>query len=87
MTDADIAQWWSWALTAIGALGLWLAGRRSYWGWAIGIFVQALWLAYGLATRQWGFVAGVFVYGPVHVRNFLKWRREAATHAEQATQP
>ena len=66
--------WWSILLTAVGVLGLWVAGRRSAWGWAIGIAAQALWIAYAVATRQWGFIASALAYGWVYSRNFWSWR-------------
>lgn len=44
------AQWWSWALTVVGLTGWWLTGRRLWQGWAVSLSVQALWLAYALAT-------------------------------------
>lgn len=76
-----IPQWWSWALTAVGVTGLYLAGSRNRVGWLIGIAAQALWLAYAVSTRQWGFLASVFAYGGVHLRNWLRWRAEARSDA------
>lgn len=75
-----MTQWWSWALTVVGVFGLYLAGKRSPWGWVVGIGAQILWLAYALATRQWGFLVSCFAYGFVYVKNFRSWRR-----ADQAT--
>lgn len=77
-----MSAWWSWALTAVGVYGLWLAGRRSPRGWAVGIFAQILWFAYAVSTRQWGFLVSCFAYGAVYIRNFRTWRAEAATPAE-----
>jgi hypothetical protein len=57
--------WWSWLLTAVGVLGLYLAGRRSPWGWAVGLGAQGLWLAYAVATTQYGFIASALAYGLV----------------------
>lgn len=68
--------WWSWLLTAVGVSGLYLAGRRSPWGWAVGIGAQGLWLAYAVATRQWGFLVSCAAYGWVYARNFRAWRRQ-----------
>lgn len=68
-------QWWSWILTAVGVFGLWLAGRKSPWGWAAGLGAQGLWLAYALTTAQYGFVVSVFAYGWVYLKNFRAWRR------------
>lgn len=76
------SQSWSWILTAVGVFGLYLAGRRSPWGWAVGIAAQVLWFAYSISTRQWGFLVSCFAYGAVYSRNFVRWRREIAV--EQA---
>jgi hypothetical protein len=70
-------QWWSWLLMSVGVTGLWLAGRKSMWGWAIGFGSQVLWLAYSVSTRQWGFLASCAFYGWVHATNFRRWRAEA----------
>jgi hypothetical protein len=80
-------QLWSWLLTAVGVFGLYLAGRRSPWGWAVGIGAQGLWLAYAISTRQWGFIVSCAAYGWVYARNFRQWRAElAADKSEPATQ-
>lgn len=69
---------WSWILMAIGVVGLWVAGSKKRWGWAIGIAAQGLWIAYGVATEQHGFIISALAYGFVYCRNYLKWRREPA---------
>lgn len=69
-------QLWSWALMTVGVTGHWLAGRKSPWGWAVGIGGQCLWAAYSIATRQWGFLVSVVPYGWVYITNFRRWRRE-----------
>lgn len=69
--------WWSWLLTAIGVFGLYLAGRKNYWGWGVGIAAQVLWIAYASATQQWGFYVSAIAYGWVYVKNLLSWRNEA----------
>jgi len=71
-----IPVWWSVVLTAVGVLGLYLAGRRSWWGWAVGLAAQALWIAYAIATRQWGFIGSALAYGLVYGRNARAWRAE-----------
>jgi hypothetical protein len=72
-----VNQLWSWLLTAVGVTGLYLAGRKSKVGWAVGFGAQALWIAYAVATRQWGFIVSACAYGWVYARNWLRWRREA----------
>lgn len=46
-------QLWSWLLMAVGVTGLYLAGKRSWTGWAVGLAAQLLWLAYSITTEQW----------------------------------
>ena len=71
-----VPAWWSFLLTGVGVFGLYLAGRKSKAGWAVGIGAQALWIAYATATHQWGFYVSAVAYGWVYCRNFLRWRAE-----------
>lgn len=68
-------QLWSWGLTVVGVFGLYLAGKKSPWGWAVGIVAQILWLTYAIVTKQWGFLFSSFAYGFVYVKNFRAWRK------------
>lgn len=66
---------WSYLLAAVGILGIWLAGRKSAWGWAVGLGAQGLWIAYALITSQYGFIASALAYGTIYARNWWKWTR------------
>jgi nicotinamide riboside transporter PnuC len=79
-----VPLWWSILLTAVGVLGIWLAGQRNLWGWAIGVAAQGLWIAYAIATRQWGFIGSALAYGFVYARALYRWRRDALRAREQA---
>lgn len=68
---------WSYGLAAVGILGIYLAGRRNLWGWAIGVGAQALWVVYALVTGQYGFIASAVAYAAVYGRNWARWRAEA----------
>jgi hypothetical protein len=48
--------YWTWALTGLQVLALWVAGRGQAWGWMVGSAVQPGWIAYALLTDQLGFV-------------------------------
>ena len=73
-----IPYWaWSWILTAIGATGLLLAGKKVAWAWLVGLGVQVLWVAYAVVTVQYGFVASALIYGGVYARNHMLWKQEA----------
>lgn len=67
---------WSYLLTAVGVTGLYLAGRKVWWAWFVGLGAQGLWLAYAVTTRQWGFLVSAFAYGFVYARNGARWARE-----------
>jgi hypothetical protein len=82
-----VSEWWSWLLTLVGVSGLWLAGRRSAWGWAVGLGAQGLWIAYALATSQEGFLASAVVYGSVYLKNFLAWRKTPSIPPETEENP
>jgi hypothetical protein len=74
-----MGAYWSYILAPFGLAGLWMAGRKNAWGWALSTCTQALWLAYAVQTQQWGFIPGTLAYGFVYVRNFRAWRRERGT--------
>lgn len=77
--------WWSIALAAIGILGIYLAGRKNRWGWAVGVFAQLLWIAYAIVTAQWGFIASALAYGGIYGWNWFKWERERRSRTENAS--
>ena len=64
---------WSWVLVVLGALGMWLAGRRMAVGWAVAVVNELLWIVYAVQTGQWGFIAGAVLYIVVFTRNWLRW--------------
>lgn len=69
-------QLWSWILTAIGLAGFFLAGKKVWWSWYINIGNQAVWLAYALTTKQYGFIVGTIAYSIVFTKNAIEWTRE-----------
>lgn len=69
--------WWSWLLTAVGVYGLYCAGSKKRYGWAVGMGAQTLWFAYAVATEQYGFIVACFAYGSVYFRNFRAWKEAA----------
>ena len=67
---------WSYILTAIGLFGMWLAGRKDWRGWLIGLSAQGVWLTYAVATQQWGFIVSAFAYGWVYALNIWRMRQD-----------
>ncbi|MFE3052333.1 hypothetical protein [Nocardia sp. NPDC059239] len=77
-----ISLWWSFALTTIGVTGLILVYRsQSLVGPCIGLAVQALWIAYAIATRQWWFLLSAFTYGGANIYGLIKRRQSGARGA------
>ncbi|GAA2237804.1 hypothetical protein GCM10010401_07520 [Rarobacter faecitabidus] len=73
---------WSYALAAVGITGIWLAGRRSFWGWALGVAAQALWIIYAVVTGQYGFILSALAYAAIYARNWFSWSRKAPSDAD-----
>jgi hypothetical protein len=75
---------WSLVLGAVGVFGLYLAGRKSWVGWAINAAAQLLWLAYAIVTEQYGFIITALAYGWVYLRNLRAWWLEERAQKEVA---
>lgn len=61
----------------MGIMGIYLAGKRNMYGWAVGVLAQILWIFYALATHQYGFIVSALAYGWMYARNFINWRKDA----------
>ena len=64
--------YWTWALTALQVMALWVAGRGLAWGWMVGSAVQPGWIAYALMTDQLGFVIGCGISTGVQLSAFVR---------------
>ena len=78
---------WSWALTFVGVTCFWLAGKKVWWAWYVGLLAQALWTIYAIASQQWGFLAGVPVYSAVYIKNAVAWTRERRRQRDEEATP
>lgn len=72
-----MSPYWSYLLTAVGIFGIYLAGRKNLYGWAVGLGAQVLWIAYAVSTEQWGFIMSAFAYGSVYAKNWSQWAKES----------
>jgi hypothetical protein len=68
-------EFWSWTLTAVGVTGLYLAGKKIWWAWYVGLGAQVLWIAYAIATKQYGFIFSALAYGFVYLKNGRAWQK------------
>lgn len=67
---------WSFVLAAVGIAGIYLAGKKSKWGWGLGLAAQVLWLVFAITTAQYGFILTAVAYGAVYGKNLWQWHRE-----------
>lgn len=77
---------WSWVLTLMGVTCFYLAGRKVWWAWYVGLVTQIVWLGYSVVTEQWGFLVGVALYSWVYTKNAIDWtseRRSVRTEGER----
>lgn len=73
-------MYWSYILTAGGVLGIYLAGRKNLWGWALGLAMQLLWVVYAIQSHQYGFILSALAYGTVYGKNFYQWHKDSKTN-------
>jgi hypothetical protein len=67
--------WWSTQLSAIGLIGIYLAGRKNHWAWIIGLLDEALWIAYAITSQQWSFCISAIAYASLYARNLHAWHQ------------
>jgi nicotinamide riboside transporter PnuC len=67
---------WSYILAAIGVTGIFFVGRKTIWGWLILLINECIWVAYALATKQYGFILMATAYSAVYIKSYLLWRKE-----------
>lgn len=67
---------WSFVLAIVGIAGIYLAGKKSKWGWGLGLGAQVLWLIFALVTAQYGFILTAVAYGVVYGKNLYQWHKE-----------
>lgn len=67
---------WSWILAAIGVTGIFFVGRKTIWGWLILLLNECIWIAYALATDQYGFIVMATAYSAVYIKSFIAWKKE-----------
>lgn len=69
-------EYWSYLLAVIGVSGIFLVGRKTIWGWLILCVNECIWIAYALATKQYGFIIMAVAYASVYVKSYFGWRQD-----------
>lgn len=61
-------------LSIWGALGMYVAGKGQWKGWAMGLAAQPIWLAFAIAVDSWPLAFSPLLYGSVYARNLWRWK-------------
>jgi hypothetical protein len=69
--------WWSWMLSIIGVIGIYLTGKKKWQGFAVGLVAEIAWVWYSFITKQWGFIFGATIYIAVYAFNIKEWWEES----------
>lgn len=64
-----------WIMSAITVLVMWQAGSGWRYTWVLSLGNQALWLAWIVSTRTWGFLPMNLAMWVVSIRNHMRARR------------
>jgi hypothetical protein len=80
----NAAFYLSLVLALAGCTGLVLAGKGKWYGWAVGLAVQPVWIVFGIVTKGYGLCLTALLYGAVYSRNLLAQRASTASDAAPA---
>lgn len=79
--EDDVSQLWSWALAAVGVSGLYLTTKKLAIGFAVGVAVQGLWIAFALVSGQLGFILSALGFAWVNALGWYRWTRNTSVPA------
>ena len=71
-----VNQYWSWVLSILGGLQIYLAGKKLWYAWLVTLLCEAIWLTYTFITKQWGFLVGCAIDGIIGTKNLIQWKKE-----------
>lgn len=71
-----------WLATVAGLSGVYLIGNKNKFGFLIMMIASLSWMTVGFMIDSLALIAGSAVFFSLHVRGWLKWRREAQTELQ-----
>ena len=72
----------SWVLATVGVTGMVIAGRNIWWGWALNLGNELLWIIFAVVTKQYGFILMAVGYGAVYAHNAHNWKGNTSVHRQ-----
>ncbi len=75
-----------WFATFCGLGAIFLLGNKNKFGFLVFMMASASWITFGLIVGSWAVVTGSSIFFVMHLRGFLKWRRDERAQVYIATQ-
>ena len=75
-----------WLATVCGLTAVLLLGNKNKIGFLVFMMACASWVTFGLIVGSWAVVFGSTIFFFMHLRGFLKWRRDEREHRFLQTQ-
>jgi hypothetical protein len=75
MTETD----WTWILFAAeiyGLTGMYLVGKKLWYGWAIVLTHSIPWFIYSIIYNKPGFIAMSLMWWTMYTINMIKWKNQ-----------
>ena len=66
-----------WLATVCGLTGVYLIGNKNRYGFLVMMIASLSWMAVGFLIGSVALIAGSAVFFGLHVRGWMKWRRDA----------
>ncbi len=66
-----------WVATVAGLTGVYLIGNKNKFGFLIMMIASLSWMTVGFMVQSLALILGSGVFFSLHVRGWIKWRREA----------
>lgn len=65
-----------WLMLVTNLMGMWLLGNKNNKGNLVLLIGQTFWIFFAINVGSKPLICLSFVYVFIHIRNYLKWRKE-----------
>jgi hypothetical protein len=76
-----------WLATACGLAGVFLLGSKNKYGFLTFMLASASWVTFGILTESYPVIIGSSTFFFMHLRGWIKWRRDERTMEVDAAGP
>ncbi|CAN5288345.1 nicotinamide mononucleotide transporter [soil metagenome] len=75
-----------WLATACGLAGVFLLGNKNKYGFLVFMMASASWVTFGFLVGSLAVILGSSTFFVMHLRGWLKWRRDERENGFMKTQ-